>query len=123
MTMTEYIDRSTARAEITLAYEDGRIGALEDVLGVLDLIPAAEVGQAGAGGANQDGKTATLHVACRDGEDGVGGTVRMHGPEDLILGGLIMMAAEVARELGCEYAELCHGLVAIPARKLQREES
>ncbi len=41
--MIEYIDRSTARAEITLAYEDGRIGTLEDILGVLDLIPAAEV--------------------------------------------------------------------------------
>lgn len=40
--MTEYIDKAQAAAEITLAYLDGRIGSLEDILGVLDLLPVAE---------------------------------------------------------------------------------
>lgn len=43
--MTEYIDKAQAAAETTRAYRDGRIGSLEDILGVLDLLPVAEVGR------------------------------------------------------------------------------
>ena len=41
--MTDYISRAAAAAEIARAYQDGRINTLEEILGVLDMLPAAEV--------------------------------------------------------------------------------
>ncbi len=41
--MTGYISRAAAAAEIARAYQDGRTNTLEEILGVLDMLPAAEV--------------------------------------------------------------------------------
>ncbi len=41
--MDGYISRQTAEAEILAAYADGRIATAEDIISVLDLVPAADV--------------------------------------------------------------------------------
>lgn len=41
--MDKYIKLSTAEAEITAAYEDGRIATLEDILAVLELVPGIDM--------------------------------------------------------------------------------
>lgn len=41
--MDEYISRRAAQAELLAAWADGRIATAEDIVSVLDLVPAAAI--------------------------------------------------------------------------------
>lgn len=135
--MTEYIDKAQAAAEITLAYQDGRIGCPEDILGVLDLLPSAgadiakqrerlkayeDTGLApeevavlkarqAMSGADQDDEDTVMYAMVKDGNGDRGDvywTVR--GSTESLLVSLAVLISDVAGRMGCDVVSLCRAL-------------